>query len=79
VVEVKQSNLKISFLVWGAVSLFSFVFGGVYTEMVKGGLGISISNLLYALLGAVAVGFPFFIASLIMLYVKDWVRFRGIK
>ncbi|RMF90689.1 MAG: hypothetical protein D6733_03105 [Methanobacteriota archaeon] len=58
-----EKRLRKALAVWAAVSIFSFLAGGVYTEMIKEGLGFSPANILFALIGAALIGIPFFIAA----------------
>jgi len=43
---------------WGYIilALFSFFYGGIYTEMIVEGLEMTIGNLIYSILGALFVG-----------------------
>ena len=55
---------------------FSFIYGGIYTEIIQEGLEITTSNILLALVGAYLISglifafFPVFIVSLIIYYFK---------
>ena len=56
---------------------FSFIYGGIYTEMIQEGLGFSFKNILMALAGAYFISglilafFPVFLISLIVYYFKS--------
>lgn len=63
-----EKKIKTSLSIWALVSAFSFIVGGIYTEMIKEGLGFSLSNILLALAGAVLAGVPFFIGA----YLIQW-------
>lgn len=67
-----EQKVRRSLWVWAVVSAISFFAGGVYTEMIKEGLGFSLSNLLLALVGAVLTGVPFFIGA----YLVQWLLGR---
>ena len=62
--------------IWGFVigTTFSFVYGGIYTEMINEGLGFSIENIFLAFIGAIFAGvilfIPIFVISLIVFYFK---------
>jgi len=57
------------------ITLFSFIYGGIYTEMIVEGIGFSLGNILLAIIGAVFAGIPFFllvfVISLIVFYFKE--------
>jgi len=67
-----ERRIKTSLIIGALVSGISFLFGGVYTEMIKEGLGFSLSNTLLALAGAVLAGVPFFIGA----YLIQWLLGR---
>jgi Fe2+ transport system protein B len=58
-------------MVWVIVSSFSFLYGGIYTEMIQEGLGITPGNLLQALVGAVIIGLPFFLVAYLFLSIRE--------
>lgn len=61
---------------WAILAAISFLYGGIYTEMMVEGLGFSLQNVLLALFGAILVtlipGFVLvFAISLIVFYIKN--------
>ncbi len=56
-----QKALKVGLIAWAIVSSLSFIFGGIMGEIIGEGLGFSITNILFALLGAIFAGIPFFL------------------
>lgn len=51
------------------VFLISFIYGGLYNEMYLEGLGFTLENILWAILGALLVGFIPFLVALILSYI----------
>jgi uncharacterized membrane-anchored protein YitT (DUF2179 family) len=72
--NILKKSAQIALAILGT---FSFLYGGIYTEMIQEGLGLTIGNILLAFVGAfliagVLVAFiPVFVISLIVYYVKN--------
>lgn len=73
-IELKNS-IRNSIWAFSIVSIVSFVFGGIYTEIIGEGIGFSLENIIYALLGSLLAGaiffMPVFVFSLMYYYFKN--------
>ncbi len=72
--ETVKKSIRNGLYALCAVWVISFVYGGIYTEIIGEGIGFSINNIFFAAIGAIIAGVPFFllmfIGSLIFYYFK---------
>lgn len=56
------------------IALLTFFYGGIYNEMIVEGMGFSLENMMFALIGSIIAGvyifLPVFVISLIYFYFK---------
>lgn len=67
---VISKSLKYCLSVWFIISILSFVYGGIYQEIiVRQELQPSLSNLIYLFISSILIGFQFFLYSLIIAFL----------
>lgn len=73
--KILKKSIRKGLFIGLTISLISFFYGGIYTEMYIGGLEPSFLNFIYALIGSLIFGFIFyciiFILSFSFLYIKE--------
>jgi uncharacterized membrane protein YiaA len=65
----RKKVFKWPLIIWGVISTFSLLYGGLYAEMYLEGAGYSLANIIEAGIGAVMIGFIPFILALIISYI----------
>lgn len=65
---------NITWKVWVAIALFSFIYGGIYTEMIVEGLPFDGVNLVLAFLGGFLVSVPLVLLCFLLCFAYFHVR-----
>ncbi len=58
---ILKKAIRNGLIAWVILSLISFIYGGIYTEMISEDLGFSFSNILWALFDSIFVGSIIFV------------------
>lgn len=73
--QILRKSIRNGFYGFFIMFLISFIYGGIYTEMISEGLGISFYNIILALIGSIYyscnIFIPIFIISIIIYYLKE--------